>query len=818
MAAPNLKVVSSSDSRKPRPSQAKKTAPQNSKSTYDTIKRFALDGLNDLIRVLMENVDDALFERSEKVDNDHERNLYFEAMREIRKKRDRLSKSFDYEMQRYLDGFSRLRPAPAEFDEDDELTLVEFDELEDKIAIDNMISRARPHFEDELLAVTERLKAVIGCQTIDEDENPLDPKAICESFHTASDLLETEIQIKLIFYKLFEKYVMNNLGHFYRELNQQFVRQGVLPDFSPDKERRKQTTRFMANRIKQNPASPVLSGGAGSIAIKDIGSASDGNLFSALQQAASSSAIHVVGATSIETQPAAGGGVPAAGDSSADGVDFLAALTGMQAESINSQPPTVIDPKKLKAATRKQIADFRQHNPLATADSQTIDVVSMLFDFFFDDEALPAPIKVLIGRLQIPILKVAILDKEFFNQKKHPARRLLDSISRASLGWGDNHKDSSGLIAKTEEIVNFLINEFGEDISVFEEAYINFENFVNSENNKRERQEAELRKKEQQRDRRLNAAKAAAAKLISKLTRNRELSDEVRQFLETTWTSVLVKAYLSLGESSNHWRNLKRISTTFVWTLIPKHTEAERAKIIRTIPALLRALSRGMELIKIDMKVQNRIFKMLAQEHAKIVKQTSRNIVTRVDDTTIWPEDDAARAFAKAGDLDEADVPDAEFLAEAAGGIEVVENEADDDSITIIDAAETSDVIEDLNQFTAGVKQGKIRVDEEIVLGTGDEDDFDLLHGGGDEFLVMAKSLEVGSWVEFTRDDASSQVARLSWRSNVNGNLVFVNRNGNKVKNLTAGAFANELRATRARCIESSSVFDRAIYTIMSKI
>ena len=72
-------------------------------------------------------------------------------------------------------------------------------------------------------------------------------------------------------------------------------------------------------------------------------------------------------------------------------------------------------------------------------DGQIIDVVSMLFDFFFDDAALPAPIKVLIGRLQIPILKVAILDCDFFNQKKHPARRLLDSISRAAMGWGAGH-------------------------------------------------------------------------------------------------------------------------------------------------------------------------------------------------------------------------------------------------------------------------------------------------------------------------------------------------------------------------------------------
>jgi hypothetical protein len=213
-------------------------------------------------------------------------------------------------------------------------------------------------------------------------------------------------------------------------------------------------------------------------------------------------------------------------------------------------------------------------------DGQTIDVVSMLFDFFFDDEALPDPIKVLIGRLQIPMLKVAIIDKDFFNQKKHPARKLLDSISRASLGWSEGHTDEQPLIDKTEEIVNFLITEFDEDISVFEEAYISFENFLTDQSQEIEKVEKEIQQQEQDKDIQIQQAQDAAAALVHKLTSNRELSFEVIDFLETTWTSVLFNAYLSLGESSNHWRNLKRISTTFVWTLIPKFTEEERVKII----------------------------------------------------------------------------------------------------------------------------------------------------------------------------------------------------------------------------------------------
>jgi len=811
------------------------------KSIYNSVKRFSLEGLSDFIRVLMESVDDALFELSDKVANDRERNMYFEAMREIRLKREGLQINFDFEMKRCFDQFGKGKAAADDIEDEDELTLVELDDLEDSIAIDNMISRARPHFEDDLFAVTERLRTVVRRKEISEDDNPLDPKAICDSFHKASEILETEIQVKLIFYKLFERYVMNNLGHFYRELNELFIRKGVLPKFSADQERMKQTTRFMANRIRNSgdaPVSTVAAGAPGATVPGVAGGIDGGNLFAALQQAVVGAPGGVaaggvagggivgggggggaVGGGTGEVFEPAGGVVPGTVGGAAPGAGFVAALTSLQTANIPTQPVTAIDPQTLKASTQQQLVAFRQENAhqFNTADNQTIDVVSMLFDFFFDDEALPAPIKVLIGRLQIPILKVAIIDKDFFNHKKHPARKLLDSISRASLGWGDNHEDQQALIDKIDEVVNFLINEFEEDISLFEEAHRNFENFLTDEAAQIEQVDEAVREQELARDAQIENAQQAAADLIQKLTGNRELSFEVTDFLETTWTSVLFNAYLSLGESSNHWRNLKRISTTFVWSLVPKHTEEERVKIIKTIPALLRAMSKGMELIRINTEVQNRIFQVLAQEHAKIVKQTSKNIVTRVDDTTVWPEDNAAAALARAEGIDPGENPDFQFSADDTGEIEVIENEVNDDSITLIDLTETSDVIEDLNQFTAGVKAGKIKVDEEIVMASGDDEDFAELQQEADEFTAEAEALEIGDWVEFNEPDSKILVARLSWKSNVTGNFVFVNRQGHKVRNLTIAGFATEMRGGRARRVESSSVFDRAIYTIMSK-
>ena len=100
--------------------------------TYNAVKRFAVEGLSDLIRVLMENVDDALFELSDKVDNDQERNQYFVAMREVRLKRDAIKREFDHEMQECFGRVSRGKSATktSEVDEDDtELTLLEHDDL-----------------------------------------------------------------------------------------------------------------------------------------------------------------------------------------------------------------------------------------------------------------------------------------------------------------------------------------------------------------------------------------------------------------------------------------------------------------------------------------------------------------------------------------------------------------------------------------------------------------------------------------------------------------------------------------------------------------
>jgi hypothetical protein len=609
-------------------------------------------------------------------------------------------------------------------------------------------------------------------------------------------------------------------------LNTLFIDKGVLPAFKASKARENQASNFLENRIR-NPANDMPTGEQ--VAwdpqpARNAGTQTDeGNLLPMLRQViapASSQQVVAESEIHINEQPGEGNvdtGRLATVVPISQNTEYMSALTNLQTYGLQSQPLESIDPQDARAETRQQLLAFNKMNAsqASSADNQIIDIVSMIFDFFFDDDALPAPIKVLIGRLQIPILKVAFIDDSFFNHNKHPARKLLDSISKASLGWGEDLKQEKVLIDKLEEVVNSLVNEFEQDIGVFERALEDIRQFLADENEKARKADELLKKQELERERLEKEARDSATSLIRKLTKNRELSTEVTGFLDSIWNQVLFHIYLTMGESSSHWNNIRRITSTFIWTLVPKFSKEERVKIFDTLPSLLRALSRGMDLIAIDAEAQNKIFQMLAKQHAKTVKQTSKNIVTRIDDNTIWPDGNAAGAFAGFNRRLADQKMDIALAADEADAILTDGKENDPDAITIITESSTHEVIKDLDDFTDAVKKGEIELDQEITMDSGEHtaDSQD-----ADDFLRQAQALEIGAWVEFIPEEDKTFNARLSWKSRISRKYVFANRLGHKLREVTMYGFATELRSGRAKLIQSSSLFDRAVGTIISKI
>jgi hypothetical protein len=103
------------------------------------------------------------------------------------------------------------------------------------------------------------------------------------------------------------------------------------------------------------------------------------------------------------------------------------------------------------------------------ADRMTMDVVALIFDYIFRDPSIPKAQRRVFARLQVPIAKAALLDRSFFSDRNHPARRLLDDLAAAAVGAQGNDDYRTAFDALAREIVDRIAANFGVDV-VFEAA------------------------------------------------------------------------------------------------------------------------------------------------------------------------------------------------------------------------------------------------------------------------------------------------------------------------------------------------------------
>lgn len=117
-------------------------------------------------------------------------------------------------------------------------------------------------------------------------------------------------------------------------------------------------------------------------------------------------------------------------------------------------------------------------NTVDRQSSDVINLVTMLYGAIWNDESVPIPIKELIGRTQVTIIKVALSDNEFFNCENNPARAILSEFSAAGIGWTEVEKlEEDPLYKKMQQQVNQILLEYDYDITFFENLIDDFRSF-----------------------------------------------------------------------------------------------------------------------------------------------------------------------------------------------------------------------------------------------------------------------------------------------------------------------------------------------------
>ena len=241
----------------------------------------------------------------------------------------------------------------------------------------------------------------------------------------------------------------------------------------------------------------------------------------------------------------------------------------------------------------------------------TIEIVALLFQSILTEDRLPPAMRVWFARLQMPVLRVAVTEPDFFATLDHPARKLIDRMGACVMGFGtDSTAEDDVLGLEVKRIVQVVEAYPDTGRRVFQTVLNEFEKFLETyfrEQNENSRKGVSLAHQLEQRE-------TLAIQYTIELRRMLEempVQEGVRQFLFDVWADVLASVAVGQGTSGDQARTMKRVAADLIWSAGAKVTREERADVLRRLPVLLKSLREGMSAAGIALTRQEELIKQL---------------------------------------------------------------------------------------------------------------------------------------------------------------------------------------------------------------
>jgi hypothetical protein len=254
-----------------------------------------------------------------------------------------------------------------------------------------------------------------------------------------------------------------------------------------------------------------------------------------------------------------------------------------------------------------------------TVDKLTIEIVGMLFDHVLQDKQVPVEIKALLSRMQFPVLKVALMDAEFFATSNHPARRLIDRIASTSIGWEPYGDENEKYRAEVERVVRTVLERFDKDTSIFERLLAEFDLYV-GETSTRDNDPVSRAKRALEEAEKREILVINTTIQVRRAFEKVELEPYLRDFLVGPWVQALVSAIMRDDETPGFSKAFRQVIHDLVWSVQPKVSADERKRLVSLIPPMMRILRDGLTSIRMPEHEQNQFFQQLMQSHAMAVR------------------------------------------------------------------------------------------------------------------------------------------------------------------------------------------------------
>ncbi len=686
----------------------------------------------------------------------------------------------------------------------DSLSLILEDELEVVMAVEGMVAAARNKYLPLYVNFNARMNELLQHSKLNELNNPLDPDQLFTAFKEASRPFGVTGKRNLEIFRLFNTLAIGELETLLTSVNQILIDENILPDLdlAPITNAKQGASRHVPRSVsaKESTSNYGLPGKDSSknVVQEQNFEEDDENpeLFAMVQGLmhgeSSSPSASAGGETSPSAQPAQPGAPgqikPVRQYVIPDELLTSGKTSASAFEPAPDQTVEIIDPKQLQTllsniqsqlsqlsriSGKSQAQEASEPNIKATLasllkeqqaegvvnavdrqSSDAINLVELLYEAIWNDEAVPIPIKELIGRTQITVIMVVLNDTSFFNRVNHPVRALLNEFANAGIGWSEvENLEADSLYQKISQTVQHMLTEYKGQDGFFEDLLADFRSY-------RAREAARGKRLEQRiKHTREGATRAEfARKLVSQRIKERILGREVepfvKEFLAQDFHKFMVLLVLKEGPGSKAWKQAVNTIDVLLWSVQSHDQSGDRAKLDTINPRLMSNLKRALRIASLE---DQEIDEKLA-ELGRIQLET-------------FPVE------AKK------ELPMEEILGEE----EVVKIPT-----VVPDEPDT-------------IPPAKAPAAEEVLA-----DD--------DPSLKQVDEFGIGTWFEFLIEEDQHIRCKLAARINAIDKLIFVNRQGVKVIEKTRMGLAIELKNESVKVISDGLLFTRALESVIGNL
>ncbi len=241
---------------------------------------------------------------------------------------------------------------------------------------------------------------------------------------------------------------------------------------------------------------------------------------------------------------------------------------------------------------RKQALKQAATTPVERA---TIEIVALLFQSILTEERIPPAVRVWFARLQMPVLRVAVSEPDFFATTDHPARRLIDRMGACVMGFDPTSRAVGDILEKEIKRVVQVVEAYPDTgRRVFQTVLVEFEKFLEhyfKNENEASKKGVSLAQQVEQRETLAVQFTIELRKMLNEVP----VQEGVREFLFHVWADVLAMAALKSGQQGEAIKTMKRAAADLIWSASAKVSRDERAEVIRRLPPLLKTLRDGMQ-------------------------------------------------------------------------------------------------------------------------------------------------------------------------------------------------------------------------------